>query len=152
MDQGAGRVDDRGVDATGSSANVAVAELEELVKTLLKAQAARAEKMEQEMAHQDQRWKSMQHQFQLLQGQVGGICEGSRSRAATPQPPVEGSFVAGMKEPKSHPLTKEDDVEHFLTTFERMAAMCQWPRGDMVHKVGALADWKSPQCFCSYKQ
>lgn len=32
-----------------------------------------------------------------------------------------------MKEPKLHLLTKKDDVEHLLTTFERMAAVCQWP-------------------------
>ncbi len=32
------------------------------------------------------------------------------------------------REPKLLPLSTEDDIEHFLTTFERMACVCRWPK------------------------
>ncbi|KAK7898999.1 hypothetical protein WMY93_019852 [Mugilogobius chulae] len=31
------------------------------------------------------------------------------------------------REPKLLPLAPDDDIEHFLTTFERMAQVCRWP-------------------------
>ncbi|ROL48366.1 hypothetical protein DPX16_4192 [Anabarilius grahami] len=47
-----------------------VSELAGLVKVLLQSQAARDNRMEQVMVKQDQRWQSMQHQFQQIQHQL----------------------------------------------------------------------------------
>lgn len=142
--------EDQRVATMGSPAEAAVAELAGLVKTLLIAQSARDEKIEQEMARQEQRWKSVQHQFQQLQGQVGDLREGSeaaRSRPTTPSPSAERSVMTRMKEPKLHPLTKEDDVEHFLTTFERMAAVCQWPEETWSIRLVPLLTGKARSAF-----
>ena len=51
------------------------------------------------------------------------------SRANTPQPlaATGDSRETRFKDPKLHPLSKEDDIEHFLATFERVAATCRWP-------------------------
>jgi hypothetical protein len=33
----------------------------------------------------------------------------------------------GWRPPKMAPLEEHEDVEHYLTTFERLATACQWP-------------------------
>lgn len=45
-------------------------ELTALVKSLMQSQATRDQRMDRESARQEQRWKSMQHQFQQIQPQV----------------------------------------------------------------------------------
>lgn len=87
--------------------------------------------MEREAARQEQRWKTMQHQFNLLREEVdlrttpepGGL-----SRPVLPSETAENESnvsmplspdpARGMIEPK---LQDSDDIEHFLTTFERIA-------------------------------
>ena len=45
-------------------------ELAGLVKSLVQSQTARDQQIEKESAEQQQRWRSMQHQFQQIQAQV----------------------------------------------------------------------------------
>ncbi|KAL2081694.1 hypothetical protein ACEWY4_023547 [Coilia grayii] len=128
----------------------AVAELSNLVRTLLQVQTSRDEKWEKVMQSQDQRWRAMTHQFNLLQGQVEELREGSEgSRSATPQPPagVETRPQLTFKEPKLHPLTKEDDIEHFLATFERVATTCRWPDSTWAIRLVPLLTGKARSAF-----
>ena len=104
-----------GASGSGGAAEGAVLELASMMKTLLKAQEARANQWEKVVQSQDQRWKTMNHQFQLLQGQVGDIQGRESSTANTPQPlaATGDSRETMFKDPKLHPLSKEDDIEHF---------------------------------------
>lgn len=43
------------------------------------------------------------------------------------------------RDPKLLPLLSDDDNEHYLTTFERMAAVCRWPEDEWaIHLVPLL--------------
>lgn len=54
------------------------------------------------------------------------------------EPPC-GPRLGRYAEPKLQKLTESDDVEHFLITFERVTAACQWPRVDWtLHLVPLL--------------
>ncbi|XP_062413859.1 ankyrin repeat domain-containing protein 33B-like [Pungitius pungitius] len=126
-----------------------VSELAGLVKVLLQSQVARDDRMEQVMAKQDQRWRNMQHQFQQIQHQVGEIQAGGDQRArqavstaASPVPTEEGTSF-GTIEPRLNPLTREDDIEQFLTTFERMATACRWPQANWPIRLVPLLTGKA---------
>ena len=67
-----------GPSGTGSPAEGVVSELASMMKIMLQAQEVRESRWEKVVHSKDQRWKVMNHQFQLLQGQVGDI-QGSES-------------------------------------------------------------------------
>ena len=67
-----------GPSGTGSPAEGVVSEVASMMKTLLQAPEVRESRWEKVVHSKDQRWKVMNHQFQLLQGQVGDI-QGSES-------------------------------------------------------------------------
>ncbi|XP_048094907.1 uncharacterized protein LOC125291934 [Alosa alosa] len=136
--------------AVSPPAEGAVAELSNLVKTLLQAQSDRDEKWKKEVQSQDQRWKTLTHHFHLLQGQMEDIREGSDgSRSTTPQSPSLGERQPQLtfKEPKLHPLTKDDDTEHFLATFERVAKTCRWPDSTWAIRLVPLLTGKARSAF-----
>jgi len=56
-------------------------ELTSLVKSLISFQAARDQKIEVEAMCQEQRWKTMQHQFLQIQAQVKEIKEDHEDRS-----------------------------------------------------------------------
>ena len=107
-----------GASGTGSSAEGVVSELASMMKTLLHARIQESI-WEKVVQSQDQCWKAMNHQFQLLQGQVGDIQGSESSRANTPQllVPTGDYRETRFKDPKLHPLSN-DDIEHFLAMFE----------------------------------
>lgn len=45
-------------------------------------------------------------------------------------PRYQGRGTGMTKEPKMHPFKEDEDIEHYLTTFERIALACRWPRED----------------------
>ncbi|KAG1936368.1 gag-pol fusion protein [Pimephales promelas] len=101
------------------------------------------------MAKQDQRWRNMQHQFQQIQHQViqiqaGGDHRGSQAAltVTSPEPTGEG-MSSGSIEPRLHPLTRDDDIEQFLTTFERMATACRWPQANWAIRLVPLLTGKA---------
>ena len=143
-----------GDEATPStkSAEGAVAELAGLMKTLLQVQEQRDQRWENMVQSQDQRWKAMNHQFQQLQGQVGDIRQDTEaSRSSTPQslPATEEPRELRFKEPKLHPLSKDNDIEHFLATFERVAATCRWPESTWAIRLIPLLTGKARSAFVS---
>lgn len=105
------------------------------------------------MVKQDQRWRSMQHQFQQIQQQVSEIQAGAdrggspiTSIAASPGPTGEGTSLGNI-DPRLHPLTRDDDIEQFLTTFERMATAYRWPRANWAIRLVPLLTGKARSAY-----
>ncbi|KAL6457906.1 hypothetical protein MHYP_G00331360 [Metynnis hypsauchen] len=100
-------------------------ELTEMLQGFMESQAARDERVDREASRQEQRWRNLQHQFRQLQHQVDqqGEPEEEANVRASGQVGEEGEqrVPPSFREPKLHPLTPEDDIEHFLATFERIA-------------------------------
>lgn len=143
----------------------------EMVRRSLEATQVQAEK-------QEQRWKTMQHQFHLLQQEVHNRVPGRQSSRpqATTAPSASGGQdplldedgtseeVLSQGEPESSPrpsrlgqyahrelklqkLTDGDDIEHYLTTFERLATACQWPRVDWAIRLVPVLTGKARDAF-----
>ncbi|KAL3999724.1 growth arrest and DNA-damage-inducible protein [Sarotherodon galilaeus] len=136
-------------------------ELTGLVKSLMRSQAARDQKWEKDLSRQEQRWKGMQHQFQQIQLQVNAVIDKPDPPEA-PAPPTTSeeqehgfngedipvaSGSRSLIEPKLFPLSPEDDIEHFLTTFERMANVCRWPRDEWAIRLVPLLTGKARTAY-----
>lgn len=50
-------------------------------------------------------------------------------------------------EPRLEKLTGDDDIEHFLITFERTAAACRWPKLDWVFRLIPLLTGKTRSAY-----
>ncbi|XP_057693505.1 uncharacterized protein LOC130916648 [Corythoichthys intestinalis] len=62
---------------------------------------------------------------------------GNYSQASSPMPQL----------PKLQKLSEEDDIEHFLITFERIAAACRWPKVDWAFHLIPLLTGKARSAF-----
>ncbi|KAF4118895.1 hypothetical protein G5714_000946 [Onychostoma macrolepis] len=58
-----------------------IAELKDMFQKFLVDQKVKQDRQEQENARQETRWRSLQHQFRLLQGEVGSTCNVVLTRA-----------------------------------------------------------------------
>ncbi|KAL6470921.1 hypothetical protein MHYP_G00195710 [Metynnis hypsauchen] len=122
----------------------------ELLQTFMSEQRSKDESIQREMARQEQRWRSLQHQFGLLQREVQKgqftaetsdtreeeqerqtqtrILRSSQSAVLTqPQQPEQLPAQMVWPAPRMPVFRETDDIEHFLTTFERLAQAAQWP-------------------------
>lgn len=121
--------------------------------------------MEKETARQELRWRNMQHQFYQIQRQVSLINgnEPEGNAHAEDQPDGDGHLDEAVdqmvllpgkeclapREPKLLPLTGEDDIEHFLATFERMAHVCHWPKDGWAVRLVPLLTGKARSAYVS---
>lgn len=48
----------------------------------------------------------------------------------------------GWKAPKMQPYHEDEDIEHYLTTFERIASACQWPQEEWALHLAPLLNGK----------
>ncbi|XP_047230200.1 uncharacterized protein LOC124873536 [Girardinichthys multiradiatus] len=110
---------------------------------------------------QEKRWKSMQHQFQQIQLQINAVIDKPDYSEAQPLPTtseVHGNESDGgdiqvahgtrsIIEPKSLHLSVDDDIEHFLTTFERMAQVCRLSREEWAVRLIPLLTGKARTAF-----
>lgn len=156
--------------------DLSMQELRDMFRTLMARQEARESRLEQDAARQEGRWRSIQHQFSLLQREVhtrttpepdpnadgrgpmsaagasvdlpSADAEQSRpsSMAATSRPSSRGRTVL-EREPKLQCLGEDDDVEHFLVTFERVAVACQWPTADWAVRLAPLLTGKARAAY-----
>ncbi|KAL7825587.1 hypothetical protein SRHO_G00340830 [Serrasalmus rhombeus] len=129
-----------------------IAELASMVKVLVQSQVARDERMSQVEARHEQRWRSVQHQFQQLQGHVESSIPASSERgsevaSSRPVSPQRMLPMGDFKEPKLHPLTEGDDVEQFLATFERIATACRWSRENWAIRLVPLLTGKARSAY-----
>lgn len=168
-DEGTSALVDQGAMAA-STQGEKLDELADLVKNLVRSQAARDQQMDKDFSRQEQRWKSMQHQFQQIQIQVNEIKDHRREHEQLEEEhedevddPGEGTSQmnilrlqrelpvlrepSALREPKLLPLAPDDDVEHFLTTFERMAQVCRWPRDEWAVRLVPLLTGKARSAY-----
>ncbi|XP_028253710.1 uncharacterized protein LOC114429061 [Parambassis ranga] len=136
-------------------------ELAGMVKSLVRSQAARDQQMEKDFSRQEQRWKSMQQQFHQMQMELREMKEdytreGMVDEDGETEEPGEGPSqmnirpereTTARREPKLLPLSPEDDIEHFLTTFERMAQVCRWPRDEWAVRLVPLLTGKARSAY-----
>lgn len=167
--------DDDSADAelAAVAEDLSMQELRDMFRSLMARQEAREDKLEQEAARQEGRWKSMQHQFSLLQREVhtrttpepdpavsvpvsdASAASASASPSAEPPRPSSGapSRLSGQgrtvleREPKLQRLGEHDDIEHFLVTFERVAVACQWPTTDWAVRLAPLLTGKARAAY-----
>ncbi len=52
-----------------------------------------------------------------------------------------------QRDPKLLPLSPDDDIEHFLTTFERMARVCRWPKDGWAVRLVPLLTGKARSAY-----
>ncbi|KAL1263456.1 hypothetical protein QQF64_006195 [Cirrhinus molitorella] len=134
-----------------------IADLKDMFQKFLMDQKVRQVRQEQENAWQETRWRSLQHQFRLLQGEVsqhtsrgnlpaaGSEDQGTSSRMSDGgQHPFAGGL---LKEPKMQQLSEMDDIEHYLTTFERIATVCKWPSEDWAIRLVPLLTGKARAAY-----
>lgn len=147
-------------------------ELAGLVKSLMRAQTEGNQQREKESSLQEQRWRRMQYQVSQMQQQVNMRKEEQRTEPDTmdesqrPQRDDENggdyhdgdfddpdemmsqaSWVVRQREPKLLPLSPDDDIEHFLTTFERMAQVCHWPKDGWAVRLVPLLTGKARSAY-----
>ncbi|KAL7856752.1 hypothetical protein SRHO_G00156510 [Serrasalmus rhombeus] len=126
-----------------------IAELASMVKVLVQSQVARDERMSQVEARHEQRWRSVQHQFQgHVESSIPASSErGSEVASSRPVSPQRMLPMGDFKEPKLHPLTEGDDVEQFLATFERIATACRWSRENWAIRLVPLLTGKARSAY-----
>ncbi|XP_078138355.1 uncharacterized protein LOC144538139 [Centroberyx gerrardi] len=143
----------------------------------MQQQTVREANWEQDRQRQEERWKRIQHQFTQLQQEVQSErrerqqpLEGADPRTLlrstveqpVPQPllPVLDSLEAsvaaqssslarfpGWKGPKMQPYHEDEDIEHYLTTFERIASACQWPQEEWALHLAPILSGKARAAY-----
>ncbi|KAL6490140.1 hypothetical protein MHYP_G00004850 [Metynnis hypsauchen] len=170
-----GGEDDSGADPelAAVAEDLSMQELRDMFRALMARQEAREDQLEQEAVRQEGRWKSIQHQFNLLQREVharttpepdpvvamparGASAElaapslsampSRPASVAPPRPNNQGRTVL-EREPKLQCLGEHDDIEHFLVTFERVAVACQWPIVDWAVRLAPLLTGKARAAY-----
>ncbi|XP_049447271.1 uncharacterized protein LOC125897860 [Epinephelus fuscoguttatus] len=140
-----------------------------IIQAFMGQQEAREVKRKEEAIRQEHRFKALQHQFQQLQQEVQVRTspvpeltstipdpretpdpddDHPQARAITPSAQIHPAIISSGQsrvshEPRLEKLTENDDVEHFLITFERIAAACQWPKSDWVFRLIPLLTGKA---------
>lgn len=146
--------DPRPVSAT--SREPGMAELAGMFNTYLQAQERREERMEREEARQEQRWKIIQHQFGQLQAEVArGLPREHEETGSRDNTSRDSEHVTELwrgprcdwRDPKLQKLEDKDDIEQFLTTFERVATACLWDKGNWAIRLVALLTGKARSAF-----
>lgn len=168
--------DSRGITGTEGegSREPTVADLAGILRAHMGQQEARDAQLREESVRQEERFKSLYHQFQMLQLEV------QARPLPVPEPTMAGLDILGVenrdsdevnlpaqaaplpedppaisssgqlrfsREPRLEKLTEADDIEHFFTTFERIAAACKWPHCDWVFRLIPLLTSKARSAY-----
>uniref|UniRef100_A0A8C7Y906 Uncharacterized protein n=1 Tax=Oryzias sinensis TaxID=183150 RepID=A0A8C7Y906_9TELE len=142
--------------------------LTDILQAFMGKQEARDLQLQEEAKQQEHRLKALQHQFQLLQMEVQASTSPiPELTSSAPDPPDVSNFDNQPSQPTSAPecepsapsrpqfsieprlekLTENDDVEHFLVTFERIATACKWSRSDWVFHLIPLLTGKARSAY-----
>uniref|UniRef100_A0A3B3HAG4 Gypsy retrotransposon integrase-like protein 1 n=3 Tax=Oryzias latipes TaxID=8090 RepID=A0A3B3HAG4_ORYLA len=161
-----------GVDSSEGTGNEpSVADLVSIFRSHMSQQEARDARQMEESARQEKRFRALQHQFQLLQLEVQARTT-STPELVLPEPElsnrgplktadiphVNPSNVAEdptcqpsgqfrLYEPRLEKFTDNDDVEHYLITFERIALACQWKKREWVFHLIPLLTGKARAAY-----
>nr|XP_054591559.1 uncharacterized protein LOC129155851 [Nothobranchius furzeri] len=140
-------------------------DLTSILQTFMGQQDMRDKKREEESEQQEQRFKALQHQFHLLQmgmqaratpelgrddsEQVGLSSDDYNQVSSEPECSTSTSAASSTGQSLQTPhfkmekLTAEDVIEHFLTTFERIAVAYRWRSSDWTFHLIPLLTGKA---------
>ncbi|KAL7870568.1 hypothetical protein SRHO_G00080650 [Serrasalmus rhombeus] len=147
-----------------------------MLQSFMTEQKGRDDYLQKEAAKQELRWRSMQHQFSLLQeevhkGRAEGRCGQDQSEETTDFAHTQilrrtqaGSadqinesetrhFTSQVSShtvwptPRLPTLKESDDIEHFLTMFERIAQTANWPSGSWALHLVPLLEGKARAAY-----
>ncbi|XP_038159597.1 uncharacterized protein LOC119795516 isoform X2 [Cyprinodon tularosa] len=133
-------------------------DLANLLRAHIGQQKAKEDYWIREAAKQDQKFEELEKQFSLLKRETQQQTPPPLWPTQQPDPGIAASQQHGVsgellyahsqvsKTPKLQKLS-EDDIEHFLITFERMASACQWPRTDWAFHLIPLLTGKARSAF-----
>ncbi|KAK7898417.1 hypothetical protein WMY93_019270 [Mugilogobius chulae] len=135
-----------------------LAELANLLRGLVKKQQEHDAKWEQDKLQQEDRWQSMERRVEQLQQEVKAehpdlqpVLEGAAAApVAVPVSPALGSGlvrIPSWKGPKMQPYQEDEDIEHYLTTFERIATACQWPHEEWALHLAPLLNGRARAAY-----
>lgn len=111
-----------------------------MFQTFLQHQKDRDERQERDMARREQQFKVLTHQVTQMQLEV----ESTRHGATTADQSASRGLAPVPQLPK---LQGDDDIEHYLTTFERMAEVYLWPKEDWAIHLIPLLTGKARSAF-----
>lgn len=146
-----------------------LSDLAGIMQSFMGQQETREEKLREEANRQEYQFKALQHQFRLLQQEVEVRTSPVPEPASTVPDPSEDYDLnvdhpkaqaspsiesihptmssAGQSrsfhEPRLEKLTENENLEHFLITFERTAVACRWPKVDWVFRLLPLLTGKA---------
>ncbi|KAI4885672.1 hypothetical protein NFI96_028253 [Prochilodus magdalenae] len=145
-----------------------IANLRQMLQGFIDSQHQKDEELQREARRQDQRWRSLQHQFGLLQeevrkGQRGVQQDPEAQHSETPtgqahsriyRPVVSAHEREGehrgaplMAWPRLPQLKDTDDIEHYFLMFERLALAARWPRADWAFHLVPLLEGKARAAY-----
>ncbi|KAK7881357.1 hypothetical protein WMY93_029766 [Mugilogobius chulae] len=135
-----------------------LAEIANLLRGLVKKQQEHDAKWEQDKLQQEDRWQSMERRVEQLQQEVKAehpdlqpVLEGAAAApVAVPVSPALGSGlvrIPSWKGPKMQPYQEDEDIEHYLTTFERIATACQWPHEEWALHLAPLLNGRARAAY-----
>lgn len=144
----------------GEGKEPSLSDLMSILQAHMGQQEAWETRLNEMTGRQEKCFKALHHQFQLLQLEVQARTSpipdpqisDSDHNADTPLStmhsfPVQAEASAGQfhqhHQPRLEKLNDNDDIEHFLVTFERIAVACRWQKSDWVFHLIPLLTGKA---------
>uniref|UniRef100_A0A3B3Z4U7 CCHC-type domain-containing protein n=1 Tax=Poecilia mexicana TaxID=48701 RepID=A0A3B3Z4U7_9TELE len=142
-----------------------LADLANLLRAHIGHQKAKEDYWTRETFKQQEKFEELQQQFRLFKRESQSQTTPSALQSTSPvrpaQPPDPGVAASPQHSqsgdppaqssvsytPKLQKLSEEDDIEHFLITFERIASACRWPRTDWAFHLIPLLTGKARSAF-----
>nr|XP_006001909.1 PREDICTED: hypoxia up-regulated protein 1-like [Latimeria chalumnae] len=119
-----------GLDETGEEvADEPPENLTELVRWLAVRQLTSDHQRERDLQIQEARWADT---MRALQGRIGSPDKGKST---------------GLKDIKLSKLAAEDDIEAYLTTFEKVASACRWPHDQWVIRLAPYLTGRAQMAY-----
>ena len=151
--------------STTTSQEQTFSNLAKMFETYMRSQVEKEKKQDKEKERQEQKLNILTHQITQLQLDMEAARAREREPPVTTAPPTgpgTASGVAGlpaaytaapplapvqMGDPSLVRLEESDDIEHFLTTFERLAVVYGWPRRQWAIRLIPLLTGKARAAF-----
>lgn len=128
-------------EVTSSGGEGAITSLARMFESFMAYQRNRDDRQERETARREQQYKVLQHQV----SQIPLDFEHTRAGVSTTGRPAGGMD----QELRMARLEDNDDIKHYLTTFERLAEVFKWPKEDWAIRLVPLLTGKARSAFVS---
>ncbi|XP_047249232.1 uncharacterized protein LOC124885079 isoform X2 [Girardinichthys multiradiatus] len=133
-----------------------LSDLASLLRAHLGQQKAKEDYWTREAAKQEQKFEELEKLFSWFKSEIQSQTTSPVRPTQPPDPGLAASLqhslsgdllYAHSPAPKLQKRSEEDDIEHFLITFERMASACRWPRTDWAFHLIPLLTGKARSAF-----